>query len=87
MSYELGAAKYLLMAFVYPVNYYIFGGTLLWILDVVDIIGADNLNDLTLAYVAAVYGIPTSVGDALLQLGVGATVATLLWYLAVRTRT
>ncbi len=86
MSYETGAAKYLLKTVLYPVNYWIFGGALLWVLDVLDLIGADNFNDLLLRYILIHYGIPSSIEDFFVQFVVGAVCATTLWYVAVKRR-
>jgi hypothetical protein len=86
MGYESGALKYLLKALLYPIPYYIFGGTLLWILDVIDLIGSDSAQDLAINYILIHYGIPWPLDRALIQLVVGAVAATLLWYGAVRRR-
>jgi hypothetical protein len=42
VSYEAGAVKYFVKALLYPINYYIFGGGLLWLLDVLDLVGSDR---------------------------------------------
>ena len=86
LGHELGAGKYLVKTVLYPVNYWICGGTILWFLDLFNIIGADNLNDLAVAYIVAHYGIPTSPEDFLVQFAVGAIAATGSWYIAMKLR-
>ena len=86
MGYESGAIKYLLKALLYPIPYYIFGGTLLWFIDIIDLIGSDSAQEFAINYVLIHYGVPWPLERALIQLVVGAFAATLLWYTAVRKR-
>lgn len=71
---------------LYPINYWICGGAILWFVDLFNIIGADNLNDLAVVYIIAHYGIPTSIEDFLGQFVVGAVASTAAWYIAMKAR-
>jgi hypothetical protein len=80
MGYGIGAAKYLVMGLLFnPLSFYIFGGTLLWFLDVLTMLGSENLGQLALNLLLIHFGIPSSVEDALFQMFVGLAVATILW--------
>lgn len=80
MGYAIGAAKYWMMGLLFnPFNLYIYGGGLLWFLDVVDLAGAETVEEFTINYILMEYGIPSSLEDFLFQLFVGTTVATILW--------
>jgi hypothetical protein len=79
MGIETGAIKYLLATFFFPGPYYIFGGTLLWGLDVLTLIGSKNFDELALNALTIYFDIPTSIGEAVGQHLVGALAGTLLW--------
>lgn len=86
MGYGVGAGKYLIMGLLFnPFNLYVYGGGLLWFLDVLDLIGAKDLNEFVLNYILMEYGIPKSVEDAVGQLLVGAFVATVSWLIGSLT--
>jgi hypothetical protein len=81
MSYETGLPKYIVaMIFCNPLNMYIYGGSLLWILDVFQLVGSDSVNEFAWNYVLMEYGLPSSIGDAFLQIFIGAVVAGAGWY-------
>jgi HD-like signal output (HDOD) protein len=83
MGIESGAVKYFLMTYLVPGPYYIFGGSILWFMDVVNVLGAKNAQKLIVAAAAAYFKFPTSVGDFLFQHFVGAFAATALWFIGM----
>lgn len=83
MSIESGAVKYLFATFFFPGPYYIFGGTLLWGLDVLTLIGSKNFEDLAFNALTIYFDIPASIGEFVGQHLVGALVATLLWLIGM----
>jgi len=83
MGIESGAVKYFLMTYLVPGPYYIFGGTLLWFMDIINILGAKDANELVVAAAATYFKFPTSVGDFLFQHFVGAFAATVLWFIGM----
>ncbi|MBI2078852.1 MAG: hypothetical protein HYT80_10880 [Euryarchaeota archaeon] len=83
MGVGVGALKYWLWTFLIPGPYYIFGGTLLWFMDVLSILGARDFGELAVAALAAYFDFPTSVQEAIGQHLVGGLGATLLWVIGM----
>ncbi len=81
MGYIDGAAKYFLMGLIFnPVSLWIHGGSLFYVFDLLSLIGSDSFQELAIRYIWIEYGPPASLDEAIVQLLVGAAVATVSWF-------